>query len=238
MDALDRNLVMRAERFTMDGDDSLSVTVEPSDRSVRVLQARLLDISTGGAKLSVATDVDVNDRISLRIVSPRLASPLDVDAAVCWCETPNAEERLLGIAFRPPLPDSVLHELVTSNSAAPTTDSRRDGEREPITVPARGNWEMSRDQFEGLITDMCDGGFCMVTNRGSVPGARVMLLFDYDGKSARVTARTQWQVESRGRFVSGCQFITPNGYSILRKVSTVTTVTENRSVLDRLFRRN
>lgn len=217
MSESDRVDAPRGERHLVTERDRLSVSacVGAEQGPIEELSAELLDISRRGAKLRVTSEIRDVKHLQLRLRSPKLQGPVDVDGKICWTRPAPDHATYLGLAFAPPLPVSVYDSLVGRSTAA----NRRGEKRDVMSLRVCGRWEMAQGGFEGEITDICPGGFCITSSQGGGPRCRVLLSFDYEGKSVRLTAQTQWQVHAAPQFVAGCQFVTPNGYSILRKVA-------------------
>jgi hypothetical protein len=226
MSDADRVYAPRGERHVVTGRDRLSISacVDPEQGPIEELSAELLDISRRGAKLRIMSELRDVKHLQLRLQSPKLLGPVDVDGKVCWTDPGADGVAYLGVAFAPPLPALVFDSLVGRSTAA----NRRVEKRDAVSLHVCGRWEMAQGGFEGEITDICPGGFCITSLQGGGPRSRVLLSFDYEGKSVRVTGQTQWQVHAAHQFVAGCQFVTPNGYSILRKVAKLAATNATR----------
>ncbi|MCA9188182.1 MAG: PilZ domain-containing protein [Pirellulaceae bacterium] len=204
---------MREVRYQVNHSASMDVSVEPTTTEHAEIDAVLLDISLGGAKLRVAQPLPEGERLTLRIHPIGVDEVIDVEAAVCWSRIAATGDWWLGCSFTPRLPEYILSRLAEGQVL-----DRRHNERMPVDLRTAASWELSRDAFQAEIRDISRDGFCLQTTRPGPIGGRVMLrLRQDDGTMDLVTGKCRWQIESSDGFLMGCEFTQPNEYGRIRK---------------------
>src|SRR5213592_4955058 len=102
----------RTPRFKAFEDHVIAVVVQrAAGCEPREVRGRILDLSSGGAKLAVPCEVALQESISVRFDLPELSTDWSVAANVCWARTAGGASWRLGCAFVEELPDSLLAAL-------------------------------------------------------------------------------------------------------------------------------
>lgn len=212
--AADVALPLREElRYEIPGDQTVSIAVEPLDHKAlpQVLEARLINLSAGGAKLAVATQLPPHKtlRVRLRIVS--LSLELYVSANVCWASHSGPDQCILGCRLTPRIPEGMLSHLAAGGRL-----DRRDSAR----LPGLHQLQITRDRRGpeavewATVHNYSPGGLCLETTSPSRIGERMQLLLDLP-ETTPLMAVTRWQLQQGGRCILGCGYLDSDAFERL-----------------------
>lgn len=198
----------RDPRFKIRTGQALEVTLAKNgSRPDQSVLARLIDISRGGAKLSLASPVLFNSDALLRLKSPSLGLDLTMNAGMCWSRPEEERGWLLGCSFSPRLPEEVLSKLIESDVL-----ERRITERRQRRIPITAQWELDPAPIPGYLWDVSEGGFCFLSP--SKAGEQVTISPTETRRSTTIRARRQWSLEVGGGYVVGCRYLNAGDHRI------------------------
>lgn len=233
MTALEK-LIEREPRYLVVDQSAVTIDIQSSNYTEAKLDAVLMDISAGGAKLKSQQQLPHGNQIALQLVSNELQGRVNVDATVCWTQLGSRGEWIVGVSFQPKIPEFVLDQLAKAG-----VFDRRDERRQPVSISSTAAWQLTRGTEPVCIVDISPGGFCLLSPQPGKPGAHVMLKFAAEKGDATVTGRCLWQVEIEQGFTLGCEFCSKSDYTTLRRVQTLydaQLTKERRGILQRLFK--
>jgi len=204
----------RPRRFALTDRHALTLTVEWENGGAPTsAPAVLLDISTGGVKLSLCTHLKLHQAISLTIVCSELKLDLTVSARVCWLRPAGSDQWTAGCSFLPELSTAALETLFASGLV-----ERRIFSRHPKTLSAGAQWELDPARFDVELRDVSTGGVCILSPRPGKIGARIVLFVpDGDGREVPVAARAQWQMADGAGYLIGCAYVNVEGHAAMHE---------------------
>lgn len=200
---------VRALRHTVISATNLSVVVEwQSGGESHTTPARLIDISPGGTKLSLAHSIKFHDAVRLTMSNSTGELNISVSASQCWARHDNRGGWMGGFAFAPPLPRELVEKLFADGLL-----ERRQTSRVATDIPCRVQWETSPERQASVLLDVSSGGFCVRAERAMETGTRLLLILEKpDEPPSAVPAKAQWIFATDLGPVIGCSFVTSNGY--------------------------
>jgi hypothetical protein len=205
-------LPARETRFPVVDGKSIRVTIKRcGDMSAEELDAQLLDISTGGVKLTVTSCPAVQEAVVLRIVLPEINLDLRVDARTCWSRPGTGETWYLGCALKPKLPDQVLTDLAINGFLQRRRDPRR-----PTDLSAQMRCEGTAEVADVQICDFSPGGLRVRAPQPVEMGQRLLIqLPEGSGAAGHFIAKTTWQLRRDDGYELGCTFVNKEGLQLI-----------------------
>ena len=192
----------------------ISVVIEREDQETETIDAELVDVSQGGAKLKTDKRLSIDDEVTLDISPDGSDRRVTVVARICWARPSKDDQFWIGCRFNPRLPQSLLVDLAEGGYL-----ERREYRREDIALKALARWELTPDDVEMRLADYSSGGFCLLSEEPGTAGKRILLHLDNeDGEQVLVSGKAQWQVESEEGFRIGCEFVNQGGYQMVRGI--------------------
>ncbi len=190
----------RQERFAVSAGKPAVLTFELADQTGRAdcVPATLVDLSAGGAKLSVEGPVPMDQPARLKISIEDLGLDFEVAADVCWTRNDEEGRCHVGCTVDPPLPSSFFRGL--TSDAQP---DRRYDPRSESSCNVSACWELGDDVVPVTVLNYSDGGFCAFCDRETVTGKRLHLCLD----KIVIIAKTQWQLAVLDGYLVGCSFL-------------------------------
>lgn len=176
------------------------------------VEGRLVDLSTGGAKIAVGRSLKFSEAIGLRIIVPEMDLQIDVDAQVCWMRSANGDQWVIGCSFTP----KISEELVVQLARRGYVERRRD-RRHEIALPASACWQLEKDRIPVEVRDCSTGGFCIATEKTGDIGKQILLTVTGQDEVRVIAGRIQWQVKVHNKILIGCSFSLADDYAYLRK---------------------
>ena len=209
-----QNLVERDPRYMVIDHSSVDVAVQPSNNAIDAeIDAVLIDISNGGARLRTNQQVPQGQQLTLKLSSDQISGSVLVDAKVCWIQLSGQGEWFFGCAFQPPIPQLVLDQLSQSGVL-----DRREDQRTDVSITSTAAWQLATDVQSVCIVNISSCGFCLISQQPGKPGNKVLLKFTDGDIQDTVTGRCRWQVETDSGFTLGCEFSGPEDYQVLRRI--------------------
>lgn len=213
----------REARYASAGNSEARVVIERAVADHEgPIDATLLDISLGGAKLVVNSCIWFDESIRLKIHVAELNVDLAIAAAVCWTRPVSEHEWLLGCAFKPKLPEHALDQIASHGYI-----DRRRYSRFPFDVKATATWELREANVPVALQDASEGGFCMISPQYAETGQRLILhLNAHKGTPVSIPATVQWRINSGDEFLLGCSFNNENDFEHLLAALPTTALAE------------
>jgi hypothetical protein len=216
-------------RFKIRSGQALEVTLAQNGaRPDQSVLARLIDISRGGAKLSLSSPVLFNSDALLRLKSASLGLDLTMTAGMCWSRPEEDRGWLLGCSFSPRLPLEVLSRLIESDVL-----ERRTAARRPRRIPITAQWELDPAPIPGYLWDVSEGGFCFLSP--SKAGEQVTISPVETRRSTAIQARRQWALEVGGGYVVGCSYLNAGDHRFFEDLQGYVEPQSDRGALGRMM---
>jgi hypothetical protein len=206
-------LALRPKRFAVKDDFVVRVTVDrAADCRPAAVEAELLDLSPGGAKLALPSPLRFHEPVQLALSSEQFDLHLTVSATVRWIKPAKGDMWLAGCKFQPEIPFKSLEQLFSRGFL-----ERRQHARESIRGEALARWELSAADVPVGMLDLSAGGFSFLSPLPAANGSHVRLSFESAaGQPVTLAAAIQWQVQAEGSYMVGCAFINNQSYRLLR----------------------
>ena len=203
MTDLTETILTRPPRYYVKNSDDLSVSIGKEDAPTEPLPVELVNISQGGATFNTSEIIRAKEILAVKIEARCLDLTIAVAAEVCWVSPAAGELWSLGCKFQPPIPEDVMRQLAEAGIV-----ERREHEREPVSLRATAQWELTKDTTDVQIVNRSRGGFCLISATKSEPGERLQLKIELDDqRKVETRGKTLWQVESSEGYAIGCQFL-------------------------------
>jgi hypothetical protein len=196
-----RQFVVREIRYKLVAQDAVSVHIDSAaEGESERLNAKLIDISTGGLRISSNQRTAEGDLLTVTITTEDAASPITVRAQVCWTTLAAKGRFYLGCSIEPAIPQSLLEHLATSGILERRQEARQESS---LSLPAR--WELDPAAGEAAILNLSSGGISLLMPQPGNVGRRICLtLLDEGGDSARIYVKARWQIQTPDGTVVGC----------------------------------
>lgn len=210
--------ILRETRHRSCHRENAKVVVERKTGAEREkIVAELLDISHGGAKLTVDVCIPFEEAVLLKIDFPELKTRFVFAAYVRWTRPVGESGWILGCAFKPRLTEYALDQLALAGYA-----DRRHYARFPLALRATAGWELGETSIPVLLQDASEGGFGMISPQLEEPGRRLLLhLRLEDGTPASIPAKVQWYAKKPDEYQIGCVFINEKDFELLLNAARV-----------------
>jgi len=219
----------RDPRFKIRTGQALEVTLAQNGaRPDQSVLARLIDISRGGAKLSLSSPVLFNSDALLRLKSASLGLDLTMAAGMCWSRPEENRGWLLGCSFTPRLPLEALTKLIESDVL-----ERRITERRQRRIPITAQWELDPAPIPGYLWDVSEGGFCFLSP--SRAGEQVTISPAETRRSTAIRARRQWSLEVGGGYVVGCRYLNAGDHRFFEDLQVSIEPEDQGNAWSRIF---
>lgn len=224
--------IQRAARFKVCDGQSVVLTVERADGGDSApTQATLVDISTGGVKLSLAAPLRLHEVFSLTIGVPKCGLDLTVVAEVCWLRQAGLDRWTAGCSFSPELSPEALKTLIDGRLI-----DQRAFVRSPVMIAAQAQWELDPVRFDVTLEDVSEGGIRLRGPRGGKTGTRlVVFIKGPDGQEIAVAAKSRWQISDGPSFTVGTAFINAQGYAAIHDILALRPIAESPAGRRRWF---
>jgi hypothetical protein len=207
-----QELAPRPRRYAVNDDLVVRVTVDRRpDCRPTVIEAELLDLSPGGAKLALPSALRFQEPVQLTLASEQFDLHLTVSCIVRWIKPAKGDLWQAGVKFDPEIPFKSIQQLFSSGFL-----ERRQHIRESIRGEARARWELSTADVPVGMLDLSAGGFSLLSPLPAANGTHLLLSFESAGGPIGLAAGIQWQLQVEGGYVIGCAFINNHSYRLLR----------------------
>jgi hypothetical protein len=210
-----RKIIERSRRYSVSENYVVRVTLKHYDELDQPLitAAELLDLSPGGAKLSLAAPFQFQDDLIVSLESEELNLHLSLSARICWLRQQGPGNWILGCAFDPQLPDAEIEHLFSYGLL-----ERREAPRQSVRGQATACWENAADETPLGLLDLSSGGFSMLSPAGSEAGRRLRLSLESEEHEPFVAAATmRWQLQVDGGWIIGCEFDNPQAFTAFKQ---------------------
>jgi c-di-GMP-binding flagellar brake protein YcgR len=194
----------RTPRFKASAEREMNVVIErAAGCQPREVRGKVLDLSLGGAKLSVPSEIDLQEKVSLRWDVEQLEVDFFTAATVCWARTESANCWRLGCSFEKQLPDALISQLAVHGYI-----DRREGGRDAVAIHASVQWELTQETVPVRLNDVSAGGFSLVSADHVPTGSRCRLILPSGQRDPVVAgASVEWQRKTADGYMLGCAYL-------------------------------
>ena len=188
------------------------VVLERGTETPSSVEAELMDLAPGGARLVLDVAVQFQEMVTLRLEGAKLKRSLSASAKVCWIRKTDDDRWALGVSFSPALPEERLDELYSSGLL-----ERRRNPRRSFHAPALARWELTPEPVAVEMLDVSLGGFSVQSPCSAKFDSRMRLTIE-DGEESTVdiSGRVRWEAQVGDGYMIGCEFTGHGGYTQLR----------------------
>jgi hypothetical protein len=205
-------IVPRAPRFKVRNLDCIYAHIErEGGREPVSLEAKPIDISEGGTKLSVGAALSFEESITLVIGCVEGPLRLTLSCRVAWLREECDNSWLIGCQFIPNLPSEALEEMFCSGVI-----ERRQFPRQAVDGEGIVQWELQTASFSAQPVNISEAGFCIRCPQMAQNGQRMRLSIGSGQSRTTLQAKAQWCLELDQTFLVGCSFIDHESYLSLR----------------------
>jgi hypothetical protein len=178
-----------------------------------VVDARLIDLSPGGVKLSLSTPLRFHETVELSLLSEELGLNLAATASVVWSRPGKGANYTVGCSFNPPLVPESLEQLFANGLL-----ERRRARRYSVRGQAQATWELGPAETPVGLLDLSVGGFSLLSPSPASNGSNIRVSMERNEEQSPldISAAIRWQMQVDGGYVIGCTFKDPLTYSALR----------------------
>ena len=200
-------------RFTVRNDLLATISVDRNESRPDEYRARLVDLSQSGAKLSVDTELEITDRVTLCLKIPELQLDLRVPGEICWCQSMVGSRWLLGCQLKPILPADLLAQLTTSRCP-----DRRNTTRQELQVELQGRSPTHPRPLNVRVDDLSQAGVRIWSPHPLQVGRRVRLYREEFTQRGAAEITVQWQCQVCDGHLLGCRFSGEDGFATLTRI--------------------
>ena len=192
-------------RYQIDGEQLVTVTVDPDDHRAgrRTLEARLINLSSGGARFSLPLSIPVGETLRVQLAIERLGLSMYVTAEVCWTAADGSGNSLLGCKVQPSVPAGILAQLAQGGRLDLRSMVRRKTTCDvSIRRPSSSWWHGAPS---GSLRDVACGGLCIETRKAVKLGESLHIAPSAADLQLEVLPR--WQLRQGDSYLIGCVFV-------------------------------
>ena len=203
-----------ALRFEILGDRQATLEIEPDDlrSEALILAARLVNLSSKGAKLSVSEELPRNRAIRMKLAVDELGLSFYLATRVCW--TTQGEEGMwfIGCELSPNVPESILKHITEGGRLERREDDRRPVLRE-VGVCRKALFRMKEER--GELRNFASGGMCVSTTAPAKLGEKLAMRFGQAAEVPLVEVMVRWQMQQGDHYLIGCEYADPGSFAML-----------------------
>lgn len=191
----------------------MEVTVERKGGLVpQQLPARLLDLTSKGAKLSLESPLQFLEPIAVRLACPPAKFEHGLFAEVRWVRTGKDDEWLAGCSWEAPIPQELMDQLASVGGI-----QRRESPRMEVDGEATVWWGPGKS-VKVRFLDLSEGGFCLGSPEPG-QGAWLRVVPAAVGEQhVQIIAQLRWQRQISDGYQLGCKFADPKDYTVLQQL--------------------
>lgn len=203
-----------AERFEIVEERRVALEIEPDDlrSEPQIISARLLNLSTTGAKLGAPICLPRDRAIRLKLSIDEMGVSFYLSTRVCWSAPAGEHGFTVGCQLSPNVPASVLKHL--AQGARP---ERREDDRRPTThatTIVRKSLFRTKEEA-GLLRNFAAGGVCLDLASPAKLGETLNLRFGEASQIPLVEVVVRWQLQEGDRYTVGCEYSDPSSFAML-----------------------
>lgn len=198
-----RSAVRLLPRYELLDEGLLEVDIRVGDTRH---SGEIVDLSRGGAKITVGVNLPIDTDISVTIKSG--SQEIVKRSRICWNRA-TLNGWWIGIAFEAELGEKQFNSLATGGFI----ERRRDA-RIPYEATMTARWELGSEPVPVKLVDLSSGGFKMTAPSAAEVGKRV-LIETAGNAGSPIVAKVQWQHPTEAEFEIGCAFVDKNGCGTL-----------------------
>jgi len=196
-----RPIIARETRYQFAQNRETSVRIcRQADTNGQSIDGTLLDLSRGGAKLSLARCIAIQEVIELEIELVDANVCLTLQAEVRWLRPQKQNMWSIGVAFCERLSDEQLALLAGGGYL-----ERREGTRYGSNIPATIRRELSEETIPVEVVNISVAGIGLSSAEPIEIGQHVQLRLLVEAYSDKIlTATTRWIVRVDDHYHIGC----------------------------------
>lgn len=210
------DLASRESRYAIQSGRTVPVVIKrTTSETAQTIVGELINLSRGGAKLTVQQCVPFSETIEIAIDLVDADVQLVLTAEVCWTRPAEDDSWQLGCSFGAPLPEEVMTKL-----AAAAYLERRKSERQLTSIVATARSELGGTGARVEISNFSAGGFCLRRAGSETTGDHILVEFKRPNESrATIHARVQWRLKIGRDCLLGCSFVNGNDVNYLYEMA-------------------
>lgn len=207
--------ISRPRRFKVAKDHEILVEVHRSTGSESTtIEARLLDLSCGGAKIAAMTQLLLNENVIMTTKIEPLDGELEADAKVTWTRPFDGETSWMGLSFDPEIPQEEIDRLARAGYV-----DRREHSREENESETYADWQIEDQRGRIKLKNVSEGGFCVSSSASVDTGQHVILKLSRANKPPlSVPCIVTWQLCKEDSFLVGCAFVDKKHYAPVKRI--------------------
>lgn len=190
-----------APRFEPGAGDLLQAQVQVAGQ-MEACDASVLDISRGGAKISVTQSLEVDAEALVTLQAD--VRDISRRARICW-KRPTREGWLVGVAFHEELDNEQFDALAMNGFIERRRDTRIQHSADLIA-----RWELESVPVPVRLLDLSTGGFKIHSPEQAELGKRVLVATE-EHPGSPILGKVRWQMPSADGYDIGCAFIDKHG---------------------------
>jgi hypothetical protein len=203
-----------APRYELVDERQVQLELEPDDlhSEPSTVMARLLNLSTQGAKLAVPLDPPRNWTIRMKLAIDELGVSFYLSTRVCWSAPAGDGGYLIGCQLSPAVPETVLRHV--AGGARP---ERREDDRRPTThqiAVIRKSFFRTREET-GVLRNFATGGVCIEVGGGAKLGEVINLRLGEATEIPAIEVVVRWTLQEGDRYLWGCEYADPGSFAML-----------------------
>ncbi len=203
-----------AMRFEILGDRQATLEIEPDDHRTEaaVLAARLVNLSSKGAKLSVSEQLPRNRAIRMKLAVDELGLSFYLATRVCWTTQAADGMWFVGCELSPNVPESILKHITEGGRL-----ERREDDRRPVLhqvgVCRKALFRLKEER--GELRNFAAGGMCVSTTAPAKLGEKLAVRFGQGAEIPLVEVVVRWQMQQGEHYLIGCEYADPGSFAML-----------------------
>ncbi|MBA4016522.1 MAG: hypothetical protein C0483_04985 [Pirellula sp.] len=206
-----------AMRFEILGDRQATLEIEPVDlhSEASLLAARLVNLSSKGAKLSVSEDLPRNRAIRMKLAVDELGLSFYLATRVCWTTKGENGSWFVGCELSPNVPESILKHVTEGGRLERREDDRRPVVHE-VGVCRKTMFRTKEDL--GVLRNFASGGMCVSTTAPAKLGEKLAMRFGRLAEIPLVEVVVRWQMQQGEHYLIGCEYADPGSFAMLNSL--------------------
>lgn len=203
-----------AMRFEILGDRHATLEIEPDDfrSEATVLAARLVNLSSKGAKLSVAMQLPRNRAIRMKLAVDELGLSFYLATRVCWTTEAADGTWFVGCELSPNVPESILKHITEGGRLERREDDRR-SVAQSVGVCRKGFFRTREER--GELRNFASGGMCVSTTAPARLGEKLAIRFGQGTEIPLVEVLVRWQMQQGEHYLIGCEYVDSGSFAML-----------------------
>ena len=187
-----------------------AIAAELKSAADEAITGEVVDLSKGGAKLTVDQAIDSNTAVNVQLSCPYIDWAVEVPGTIHW-KQPTSHSWYVGCSFGERLNDATIERLAVAGVI-----ERRHDTRHAVNTDVSVKLELSHTPQPARLVDYSCGGFRLWLTESVQEGERIAIETS-EASDVRTVGKVCWKKPTGDGFFVGCAFVRNDGRLTLER---------------------